>query len=51
MLIKSLVTVAVTVTTSYRNKNWELKLRREGNNMDSKFWNQGSGTVQSQQRG
>jgi hypothetical protein len=26
MLIKSFVTVAVT--TSYRNKNWELKLRR-----------------------
>ena len=49
MLIKSFVTVAVT--TSYRNKNWELKLRREGNDTDSKFWNQGSGTIQSQQRG
>jgi hypothetical protein len=47
MLIKSFVTVAVT--TSYRNKNWELKLRREGNNTDSKFWNQGSGMIQSQQ--
>jgi hypothetical protein len=47
MLIKSFVTVAVT--TSYRNKNWELKLR-EGNNTDRKFWNQGSGTIQSQQR-
>jgi hypothetical protein len=33
MLIKSFVTVAVT--SSYRNKNWELKLRREGNDMDS----------------
>jgi hypothetical protein len=41
MLIKSFVTVAVT--TSYRNKNWELKLSREGNDTDSKFWNQGSG--------
>jgi hypothetical protein len=30
MLIKSFVTVTVAVTTSYRNKNWELKLRREG---------------------
>jgi hypothetical protein len=49
MLIKSFVTVAVT--TSFRNKNWELKLRREGNNTDSKFWNQGSGMIQSQQRG
>jgi hypothetical protein len=39
MLIKSFVTV--TVTTSYRNKNWESKLRREGNDKDSKFWNQG----------
>ena len=29
MLIKSFVTV--TVTTSYRNKNWESKLRRQGN--------------------
>ena len=48
MLIKSFVTVAVT--TSYRNKNWELKLR-EGKDTDSKFWNQGSGTIQSQQRG
>ena len=48
MLIKSFVTVAVS--TSYRNKNWELKLR-EGNDTDSKFWNQGSGTIQSQQRG
>ena len=46
MLIKSFV----TVTTSYRNKNWESKLRREGNDTDSKFWNQGSGTIQSQQR-
>jgi hypothetical protein len=27
MLIKSFV----TVTTSYRNKNWESKLRRQGN--------------------
>jgi hypothetical protein len=34
MLIKSFVPVAVT--TSYRNKNWELKLR-EGNDTDSKF--------------
>ena len=49
MLIKSFVTVAVT--TSYRNKNWEMKLRREGNDTDSKFWNQRSGTIQSQQRG
>ena len=48
MLIKSFVTVAVS--TSYRNKNWELKLR-EGNDTDGKFWNQGSGTIQSQQRG
>ena len=48
MLIKSFVTVAVS--TFYRNKNWELKLRREGNDTDSKFWNQGSGTIQSQQR-
>jgi hypothetical protein len=51
MLIKSFVTVTVAVTTSYINKNWELKLRREGNDTDSKFWNQGSGTIQSQQRG
>ena len=29
MLIKSFVTV--TVTTSYRNKNWESKLRRQAN--------------------
>jgi hypothetical protein len=36
MLIKSFV----TVTTSYRNKNWESKLRMEGNDTDSKFWNQ-----------
>jgi hypothetical protein len=43
--MKSFVTVAVT--TSYRNKNWELKLRREGNDMDSKFWNQGSGMIDS----
>ena len=42
MLIKSFV----TVTTSYRNKNWELKLSTEGNDMDSKFWNQGSVTIQ-----
>ena len=28
MLIKSFVTV--TVTTSYRNKNWKSKLRKEG---------------------
>jgi hypothetical protein len=48
MLIKSFVTV--TVTTSYRNKNWESKLRREGNDKDSKFWNQGGCTIQSQQR-
>jgi hypothetical protein len=48
MLIKSFV----TVTTSYRNRNWESKLRREGNDTDSKFWNQGSriSTIQSQQR-
>jgi hypothetical protein len=46
MLVKSFVTVA----TSYRNKNWESKLRTEGNDMDSKFWNQGSVTIQSQQR-
>ena len=46
MLIKSFV----TVTTSYRNKNWESKLRTEGNDTDSKFWNQGSVTIQSQQR-
>jgi hypothetical protein len=46
MLIKSFV----TVTTSYRNKNWESKLRMEGNDTDSKFWNQGSVTIQSQQR-
>ena len=48
MLIKSFVTVVVT--TSYRNKNWELKLR-EGNDTDSEFWNQCSGMIQSQQRG
>jgi hypothetical protein len=48
MLIKSFVTV--TVTTSYRNKNWKSKLRKEGNDTDSKFWNQGSGTIQTQQR-
>jgi hypothetical protein len=35
MLIKSFVTVAVS--TFYRNKNWELKLRREGNDTDSKI--------------
>jgi hypothetical protein len=35
MLIKSFVTVAVT--TSYGNKNWELKLSREGNDTDRKF--------------
>jgi hypothetical protein len=43
--MKSFVTVAVT--TSYRNINWELKLRREVNDMDSKFWNQGSGMINS----
>ena len=48
MLIKSFVTVALT--TSYGNKNWELKLSREGNDTDCKLWNQGSGTIQSQQR-
>jgi hypothetical protein len=32
MLIKSiLIKSIVTVTTSYRNKNWESKLRRQGN--------------------
>ena len=46
MLIKSFV----TVTTSYRNKNWESKLRTEGNDTDSKFGNQGRVTIQSQQR-
>jgi hypothetical protein len=50
MLIKSFVTVTVAVTTSYGNKNWELKLSREGNDTDSKLWNQDSGTIQSQQR-
>ena len=45
MLMKSFVTVAVT--TSYRNRNWELKIRREGNDTDSKFWNQGSGMINS----
>ena len=50
MLIKSFVTVTVAVTTSYRNKNWELKLR-EGKDIDSTFWNQGSGTIQSNKGG
>jgi hypothetical protein len=46
MLIKSFV----TVTTSYRNTNWESKLRREGNDTDSKFWNQSSSKIQSIER-